>query len=34
MMTLMVCAFICVMAVVAYLLGVHDVKQRMKEGQK
>lgn len=33
-MTLMVCAFICVMAVVAYLLGVHDVKQRMKEGQK
>ena len=32
-MTLMVCAFICVMAVVAYLLGIHDIKQRMKEGQ-
>ena len=34
MMTLVVCAFICVMAVVAYLLGIHDVKRRMEEGQK
>lgn len=33
MVALIWCAFTCVMAVVAYLLGIHDIKQRMKEEQ-
>ncbi len=31
MMTLIWCAFICVLAVVAYIIGVNDRNQRMKE---